>query len=96
MLNRLILLLITLFMPNGFRVILLRLVYNNVSKSCRLCKGLDIDLDSNQLYIGDRTYIGKETCIVGQHGNVYIGKDVMIAHRVNICVATHPIELGGG
>ena len=96
MLNRFVLLLISLYVPNIFRVFLLRLVYSNVSKTCRLCKCLEIDLDPDKLYIGDRTYIGKDTCIIGQHGKVYIGKDVMIAHRVNICVATHPVELGGG
>lgn len=74
----------------------MRLVYRDVSKTCKLSKCLEIDLDKNQLIIGDRTYLGKETCIVGQHGKVIIGKDVMIAHRVNICVATHPICVGGG
>ena len=85
-----------LYLPNCFRVFLFRLVYKNVYKTCRLCLGLEIDIDPDKLYIGDKTYIGKETCIVGQHGRVIIGSNVMIAHRVNICVSTHPIISGQG
>ena len=96
MLYRIILLCSKIHIPTKLRVFLLRFVYPNISKNCRICNGIEIDIDSNNLYIGEGSYIGKESCIIGQHAQVRIGKNVMIAHRVNICVSTHPIMFGWG
>jgi maltose O-acetyltransferase len=54
-----------------------------IQASCRFA-GLDVS-------IGRDCYIGFQCAFVASQASITIGDNVFVAHRVNLCTATHPV-----
>lgn len=86
--------LLLFFLPSsrffGFKRWLLSLCGAKVGRNVRVMR---IRVAGIKLFIGDNSFIGDETLIMGGEGKIVIGKNCDISSRVNIISGTH--EYGG-
>ncbi len=84
--------LIFFFLPASrlyaFKKVLLSWAGAKIGKNVRVMK---IRVQGVNLYIGDNTFIGDESMIMGGKSNIYIGKNCDISSHVSIISGTHKI-----
>lgn len=82
--------LILFFLPSsrffGFKRWLLTLCGAQIGDNVRVMR---IRVAGVKLIVGDNSFIGDETLIMGGEGNIVIGKNCDISSRVNIISGTH-------
>jgi maltose O-acetyltransferase len=80
------------FLPGSrffsFKRFLLKLTGADIGKNVRVMR---IKVEGIKLYIGNNTFIGDETFIVGGDSTVTIGENCDISSRVNIITGTHKV-----
>lgn len=66
----------------------------DIHQTARIISTVQI-LGNIKVSIGEHTFIGHETLIIGGDSSIYIGKNCDISSRVNIVSGTHHIDMEG-
>ena len=89
---RLLLRILPLFTFPSFNTFLFRLMGYDLHKSVRLFSSVQI-IGDIKLTVGENTFIGHETLIMGGDSSIIIGRNCDISSRVNIVSGTHKIDM---
>jgi maltose O-acetyltransferase len=89
---RFVLKLLPLFSFPSFNTSLFRLMGYDLHKSVKTFSSLQI-LGDIRVTVGENTFIGHETIIMGGESAIYIGKNCDISSRVSIVSGTHKIDM---
>lgn len=91
---RVVFLFLPLLRGNKLKRLLLNTCGHHIEKGCVLSSSLKI-LGNFNLKIGENTFIGHETMIIGGNSTIVIGKNCDISSRVNLVMGTHDIDVTG-
>lgn len=76
---------------NGLKAVLLNIAGHDIGKKVVIASTILIKGNFNA-HIGDGSFIGHETMIIGGASDIYIGANCDISSRVNLVMGSHEID----